>query len=99
MPNASTSPPSTRRTMAASEDSTKRQLDEAKESHTSRRTATGRWAGLASLTLAPFQTQSSFSAPDTHDGARMHASIGQVGDQFRITTNLFIKAMNGVDAQ
>ena len=29
----------------------------------------------------------------------MHASIGQVGEQFRITTNLFIKAMSGVEAQ
>jgi len=28
----------------------------------------------------------------------MHASIGQVAEQFRITTNLFIKAMSGVDA-
>ena len=29
----------------------------------------------------------------------MHASIGTVGEQFRITTNLFIKAMSGVDAR
>ena len=28
----------------------------------------------------------------------MHASIGTVAEQFRITTNLFIKAMNGVTA-
>ena len=27
----------------------------------------------------------------------MHASIGTVAEQFRITTNLFIKAMSGVD--
>ena len=27
----------------------------------------------------------------------MHQSIGQVAEQFRITTNLFIKAMSGVD--
>ena len=27
----------------------------------------------------------------------MHASIGTVGEQFRITTNLYIKAMTGVD--
>jgi uncharacterized damage-inducible protein DinB len=29
----------------------------------------------------------------------MHASIGTVAEQFRITTNLFIKAMTGVDAE
>lgn len=29
----------------------------------------------------------------------MHASIGPVAEQFRITTNLFIKAMSGVDAR
>ena len=29
----------------------------------------------------------------------MHASIGPVAEQFRITTNLFSKAMNGVDAE
>jgi hypothetical protein len=29
----------------------------------------------------------------------MHASIGPVAEQFRITTNLFIKAMSGVDAE
>jgi hypothetical protein len=29
----------------------------------------------------------------------MHASIGTVAEQFRITTNLFIKAMSGVDAR
>ena len=29
----------------------------------------------------------------------MHESIGQVAEQFRITTNLFIKAMSGVEAQ
>ena len=29
----------------------------------------------------------------------MHASIGQVAEQFRITTNLFIKAMTGVEAE
>ena len=28
----------------------------------------------------------------------MHASIGPVSEQFRITTNLFIKAMSGVDS-
>jgi hypothetical protein len=28
----------------------------------------------------------------------MHASIGTVAEQFRITTNLFIKAMSGIDA-
>ena len=27
----------------------------------------------------------------------MHPSIGTVAEQFRITTNLFIKAMSGVD--
>src|SRR4030095_9502764 len=32
----------------------------------------------------------------TH-GASMHPSIGTVAEQFRITTNLFIKAMTGVD--
>jgi hypothetical protein len=31
-------------------------------------------------------------------GSDMHASIGQVAEQFRITTNLFIKAMSGVEA-
>lgn len=29
----------------------------------------------------------------------MHASIGPVAEQLRITTNLFIKAMNGVSAE
>ena len=29
----------------------------------------------------------------------MHASIGPVAEQFRITTNLFIKAMSGVEAE
>jgi hypothetical protein len=29
----------------------------------------------------------------------MHASIGPVAEQFRITTNLFIKAMSGIDAE
>lgn len=29
----------------------------------------------------------------------MHESIGPVAEQFRITTNLFIKAMSGVDAE
>ena len=28
----------------------------------------------------------------------MHPSIGPVAEQFRITTNLFMKAMSGVDA-
>ena len=28
----------------------------------------------------------------------MHASIGTVAEQFRITTNLFIKAMSGIEA-
>lgn len=29
----------------------------------------------------------------------MHASIGTVAEQFRITTNLFIKAMSGLEAE
>src|SRR6185503_19862242 len=38
-----------------------------------------------------------YSVVGTHDGANMHASIGTVAEQFRITTNLFIKAMSGIE--